>query len=76
MNPLQWRSEHQVALLLGVVVGIALGFFAGYIHHDIRIDNTAAFSNYFTRGSAFRWGIFGALIGGTIIYIRQLLHAE
>ena len=74
MNPLQWRSEHQVALLLGVVVGIALGFVAGYMHHDIRIDNTAAFSNYLTKGSALRWGVFGALIGGTIIYIRQLLH--
>ena len=74
MNPLQWRSEHQVALLLGVMLGIALGFLAGYMHHDIRIDNAAAFSNYVTKGSALRWGVFGALIGGTIIYIQQLLH--
>lgn len=74
MNPLQWRSEHQVALLLGVVVGIALGFVAGYIHHDIRIDNAAAFSSYLMKGSALRWGVLGALIGGTIIYIQQLLH--
>lgn len=74
MNPLQWRSEHQVALLLGVVVGIALGFVAGYLHHDIRIDNTAAFSSYFMKGSALRWGVLGALVGGTIVYIQQLLH--
>jgi hypothetical protein len=60
--------------LLGVLVGIALGFVAGYIHHDVRIDNTAAFSNYFMKGSALRWGVLGALIGGTIIYIQQLLH--
>jgi hypothetical protein len=74
MNPLQWRSKHQVALLLGVVVGIALGFVAGYMHHGIRFENAAAFSTYLTGGSALRWGIFGALIGGTIIYIQQLLH--
>jgi hypothetical protein len=74
MNPLQWRSEHQVALLLGVVLGIALGFVAGYIHHDIRFENAASFSTYLTGGSALRWGVFGALVGGTIIYIQQLLR--
>jgi hypothetical protein len=72
MNPLQWRGKHQVALLLGVVVGIALGFVAGYMHHDIR--NAAAFSSYLTGSSALRWGVFGALIGGTIIFIQQLLR--
>ena len=74
MNPLQWRREHQVALLLGVVVGIALGFVTGYMHHGIRFENAALFSVYLTGGSALRWGVFGALVGGTIIYMRQLLH--
>ena len=74
MNPLQWRSKHQVALLLGVVVGIALGFVTGYMHNNIHFENAAAFSTYLTGGSALRWGVFGALIGGAIIYIQQLLH--
>ena len=74
MNPLQWRREHQVALLLGVVVGIALGFVTGYMHHNIHFENAAAFSSYLTGGSALRWGVFGALVGGTIIYIQQLLR--
>ena len=74
MNPLRWRSKHQVALLLGVVVGIALGFVTGYMHHNIHFQDGALFSSYFTGGSALRWGVFGALIGGTIIYIQQLLH--
>jgi xanthine/uracil permease len=74
MNPLQWRSQHQVALLLGVVVGIALGFAAGYMHHNIHFENAAEFSSYLKGGSALRWGVFGALIGGTIIYIQQLLR--
>ena len=74
MNPLLWRSEHQVALLLGVVVGIALGFVIGYIHHNIHFENAEEFSRHLTGGSALRWGVFGALVGGTIIYMRQLLH--
>jgi len=74
MNPLQWRSEHQVALLLGVVVGIALGFVTGYMHNNIHFTDTVSFSSYLTGGSALRWGVFGALVGGTIIYMRQLLH--
>ena len=74
MNPLLWRSEHQVALLLGVVVGIALGFLIGYIHHNIHFVNAEEFSRYLTGGSALRWAVLGALLGGTIIYMRQLLH--
>jgi hypothetical protein len=55
-------------------VGIALGFVTGYMHHSIRFENAAEFSKYLTGGSALRWGVFGALVGGTIIYMRQLLH--
>ena len=74
MNPLQWRSTHQLALLLGVVVGIALGFATGYMHHNIHFENAAEFSHYLTGGSGLRWGVLGALVGGTVIYIRELLH--
>ena len=73
MNPLQWRSEHQVALLLGVVVGIALGFVTGYMHNNIHLHD-GSFSLYLSRGSALRWGVLGALVGGTIIYMQQLLR--
>jgi hypothetical protein len=74
MNPLKWRSEHQLALVLGAVLGIGLGFVAGYAYHGISFSS-GNLSPYLTGGSAFRWGIFGALVGGTAIYIRQLLHA-
>jgi len=73
MNPLRWRSEHQLALVLGAVLGIGLGFVAGYSYHGIHFAN-GTLSLYLTGGSALRWGIFGALVGGTTIYIRQLLH--
>jgi hypothetical protein len=74
MNPFKWRREHQIALLLGAAVGIALGFITGYMHENVHYANPT-FSLYLTGGSAFRWGLFGALVGGTTIYIRQLLHA-
>ena len=74
MNPLKWRSEHQLALVLGAVLGIGLGLVAGYSYHNVHYAN-ATLSLYLTGGSAFRWGIFGALVGATTIYIRQLLHA-
>ena len=73
MNPLQWRSQHQVALLLGIVVGIALGFVTGYMHNNIHLHD-GSFSKYLTGGSALRWSVFGALVGGTIIYVQQLLR--
>lgn len=74
MNPLNWRRPHQMALLLGVVLGIALGFITGYMHENVHYANPT-FSLYLTGGSAFRWGLFGAIVGGTVIYIQQLMHA-
>jgi hypothetical protein len=74
MNPFQWRREHQVALLLAAIVGAALGFIIGYMHHNVRYEDATAFSLYLTAGSAFRWCVFGALIGGTVVYIRELMH--
>jgi hypothetical protein len=55
-------------------VGIALGFVTGYMHHNVHFENAVEFSSYLKGGSALRWGVFGALVGGTIIYMRQLLH--
>lgn len=73
MNPLNWRRPHQMALLLGAVLGIALEFITGYIHENVHYANPT-FSLYLTGGSAFRWGLFGAIVGGTVIYIQQLMH--
>ena len=73
MNPLNWRRPHQMALLLGAVLGIALGFITGYMHENVHYANPT-FSLYLTGGSAFRWGLFGAIVGATVIYIQQLMH--
>ena len=88
MNPLDWRREHQVALLLGGVIGIALGLLIGYMYDTLWsmfvVTTTATAGNpnppralmaWLGSGSSFRWGAFGALVGGAMIYTRQLLHA-
>jgi len=91
MDPLNWRREHQVALLLGVAIGIAIGLLIGYMYDGlwsmfvgIRVAMSATAGNvppakavaaWLGTGSSFRWGAFGALVGGAAIYTRQLLHA-
>jgi hypothetical protein len=104
MNPLNWRREHQVALLLGGVIGIAMGLLIGYMYDTlwsmydgiltamgnmIAAGKSAATANapvnppnlpraagqWLGSGSSFRWGVCGALVGGAILYTRQLLHA-
>jgi hypothetical protein len=70
MNPLNWRPEHQLALVVGAAVGIALGLLIGFIYNGVHY---ATLSQWLV-GSAFRWAILGALVGGATIYTRQLLH--
>jgi hypothetical protein len=94
MNPMNWRREHQLALLLGGAIGIATGLLIGYMYYGLwsmyvgilhaiaatagkapgppRVDGVVA---WLGSGSSFRWGAFGALVGGAAIYTRQLLHA-
>ena len=86
MNPVNWRREHQVALLLGGAIGIATGLVVGYMFDTywslFAVLATAGTSGpprtvetWLGSGSSFRWGAFGGLLGGAIIYTRQLLHA-
>jgi hypothetical protein len=89
MNPVTWRREHQLALILGGVIGIAIGLLIGYIYDTLWsmfvVAMTATAGNapnpprvltaWLGSGSSFRWGAFGALVGGLMIYTRQLLHA-
>ena len=71
MNPLRWRHEHQVALLLGAVLGIAMGLLVWFLHNGVQY---ATLRETIWTWSTFRWGVFGALIGAAIVYVRQLLH--
>jgi xanthine/uracil permease len=35
MNPLTWRREHQIALLLGVVLGFVAALVVGFIYNGV-----------------------------------------
>jgi hypothetical protein len=87
MNPLKWSSRDQVALVLGVVIGIGIWLAIGFMYDGIRASispatanaafhnqTTAGIMSWLATGSAWRWGIFGALVGGGLLYTRQLLH--
>ena len=86
MNPLNWRRTHQVALLFGAAIGMTIGLLVGYVYGSywslLAVLATAGGSGppraveaWLGTGSGFRWGATGALVGGAIIYTRQLLHA-
>jgi hypothetical protein len=88
MNPLNWRREHQVALLIGGAVGICIGLLVGYMYDSLFsmfvvqvsanrtvADAPRSVGAWLGSGSSFRWGAFGALVAGALIYTRQLLHA-
>ena len=70
MNPLNWRNEHQLALVVGAAVGIAMGLLIGFIYNGIHYATLYQWLGW----SAIRWAILGALVGGATIYTRQLLH--
>lgn len=86
MNPLNWRREHQVALLLGCAIEIAIGLLIGYMYVGLWTMYVATATagrapgpprtimEWLDSESGFRWGAFGALIGGAAVYTRQLLH--
>jgi H+/Cl- antiporter ClcA len=86
MNPLEWKREHQIALLCA----IALGCFSGFIVGLLVLDSHTRFRwgalwcewqyscVYFLNGYWLRvlsCSILGGVSGATLVYIRQLLRA-
>jgi hypothetical protein len=79
MNPLLWKLEHQIGLIVAVIMGIPVGIIVGYIIHALGWGADAATFGFWierpVRYGAIWWGMFGAGIGAGIIYTRQLLRA-
>jgi hypothetical protein len=71
MNPLTWQREHQVALLLGTLLGIVAGLLIGFFRHDIHL---ATLQQWIFSWSSFRWAVLGALFGAIMIYVQRLLR--
>jgi hypothetical protein len=72
INPLTWRREHQLALIVAAIIGVIIGLAVGYMYHRVQF---ATSSLWFWSWSSFRWAAIGAIIGAAVVYIRQLVHA-
>jgi hypothetical protein len=72
MNPLAWRQEHQVAIILGAILGAVILVVIGFIYRGLNFGTIT--SALFWSASTTRWAILGALIGAGIVYVRRLLQ--
>ena len=72
MNPFVWRREHQMALLLGAILGAVILLVIGFMHRGLNYGTIS--SELFWSASTARWAILGALIGGILVYVQKLLQ--
>lgn len=86
MNPLGWKREHQIALLLAIAVGIVAGVVVGYLVYASGrgADGASGFGSwlkysfrFYRRSFEFQrpgiwWGLTGGSVGAALIYIRIL----
>jgi hypothetical protein len=71
MNPFAWRQEHQVAIILGAILGAVILEVIGFMYRGLNYGIIT--SGFFWSASTARWAILGALIGACIVYVRRLL---
>jgi hypothetical protein len=72
MNPFVWRREHQVAIILGAILGAVILVVIGYMRRGLNYGTLTP--DVFWSASTARWAILGALIGGCMVYVRRLLQ--
>ena len=85
MNPFEWKREHQIALIcavgVGCVVGVILGAFVTPSYVSFRWGRLWCDYGYscvyFLQGYwllILFWTMLGGVVGGAVVYIRQLLR--
>jgi hypothetical protein len=72
MNSFLWRQEHQVAIILGAILGAAILLVIGFMYRGFHYGTIS--SELLWAPSTIRWTILGALIGGCMVYVRRLLR--
>ena len=72
MNPFVWRREHQVAVILGAVLGAVIVEVIGFMYRGLNFGMIS--SDLFWSASTTRWAILGALLGACMVYVRRLLQ--
>jgi hypothetical protein len=87
MNPFHWRREHQVGLVLAMIIGAVVGTLVGYMMYAMTAGADGAvhfsywswtckiFSSYCMSGafSNITWTFLGAVLGAAVIYVRRLM---
>jgi hypothetical protein len=72
MNPFAWRQEHQVAIIVGAILGAVILEVIGFMYRELNFGTIS--SELFWSASTIRWAILGALIGAGIVYVQRLLR--
>jgi hypothetical protein len=80
MNPAKWPRDHQVALLIALVIGAVTGILVGYVIHAVGsgADGSVSFNYWLKRpfrNGGVWWSLLGAAMGGGLIYIRRMTRA-
>jgi hypothetical protein len=71
MNPFVWRGEHQLAIILGAILGAVILAVIGFMYRGLNYGTIS--SELLWSSSTARWAILGALIAGCLVYLRRLL---
>jgi hypothetical protein len=71
MNPLEWRREHQIAIILGAILGAVIFEVIGFMYRGLNFSRMT--SELFWSASTVRWAILGVLVGTCLVYVRALL---
>ena len=71
MNPHLWRREHQTALVLGAIPGAVIILIIGFMYRGLNYGTLS--HALFWSASTVRWAILGALVGGTIVYVKRAI---
>jgi hypothetical protein len=80
MNPWKWKREHRIALYLAAALGGFVGALVCYLHLGLLFGVCGTFRNpilgclfdHYALVLAF-WVGAGMVVGGGIVYVRQLL---
>lgn len=78
MNPFAWPRSQLLALLIAMLAGAVVGFFAGYtvFNSSMRIPITLAMWIKWGPFDAVLWPTAGAFIAGAAVYVRALLRDQ
>ena len=79
MNPLLWRRDHQLALVIISLTGAVAGVLFGFIHSPYFeiLGRWQVFAAWLSHPASYwPWPLFGLIITGLTFYGLQLLRSS